>query len=122
MAGRGGKREGAGRKKAGVIRKVSVNMPQEFWDYADSFETFTDCVKELWAINNELSNQNQFTHTPEKTTKSGAGIVLKVIDKETLDIVWVGKYETELQVWKAIKELKEKNFNPDYFDFVYSAT
>ncbi|MGG3012272.1 hypothetical protein ABEO98_22660 [Brevibacillus parabrevis] len=113
MAGRGGKREGAGRKKAGVSRKVSLNMPQEFWDYADRFETFTDCIKELWQINNEFSNQNQFT-------PSGEGIVLKVIDKETREIVWVETYETEIQAYRAVKELKERNFNPDHFDFDYN--
>lgn len=59
MAGRGGKREGAGRKKVGVIRKVSVNMPQDFWDYADGFETFTDCVKDLWKSKSETGNQNK---------------------------------------------------------------
>ncbi|MFP3415693.1 hypothetical protein SB773_30045, partial [Bacillus sp. SIMBA_074] len=59
MSKRGGKREGAGRKKQGIIRKVSVNMPQEFWDFADSFETFTDCIKELWKLKDENSNRNQ---------------------------------------------------------------
>lgn len=59
MSGRGGKRAGSGRKKLGVIRKVSVNMPQEFWDFADRFKTFNDCIKELWKTKEENSNQNQ---------------------------------------------------------------
>ncbi|GED55849.1 hypothetical protein EDM54_23815 [Brevibacillus borstelensis] len=58
MSGRGGKREGAGRKKVGIMRKVSVNMPQEFWNYADAFGSFTECISHLWEKVNGNQNQN----------------------------------------------------------------
>lgn len=47
-------------------------------------------------------------------------MLVKVIDKGNGKLVWEEKYETKEQALKAIKELKERNFNPEYFDFVCS--
>lgn len=45
-------------------------------------------------------------------------MLVKVIDKENGKLVWQEEHETKEQALKAIAELKERNFNPHYFDFV----
>jgi hypothetical protein len=42
---------------------------------------------------------------------------LEVINKETGKVVWIEEHETEEILSKAIKDLKENNFNPDFFKF-----
>lgn len=34
---RGGNRKGAGRKPIGVTRKISLTVPQEYWDQIDRY-------------------------------------------------------------------------------------
>ncbi|WP_289142794.1 hypothetical protein [uncultured Brevibacillus sp.] len=49
--------------------------------------------------------------------------ILKEFQSEgssVLLIGWVETYETEIQAYRAVKELKERNFNPDHFDFYYN--
>lgn len=41
-----------------------------------------------------------------------------VIDKETGKKVWEEHHNSEEELNKAIQQLKENNFNPDYFDFI----
>jgi hypothetical protein len=45
-------------------------------------------------------------------------VKLEVIDKETSKVVWSEDCQTLDQALKAISQLKENNFNPDYF--IYS--
>lgn len=40
---------------------------------------------------------------------------IQVIDKENGRMVWQEPHETEAEVNKAINELQENNFNPEYF-------
>lgn len=43
---------------------------------------------------------------------------LQVIDKYTGKIVWKETFQNKELLTKSIKELKEKNFNPEYFKYV----
>lgn len=45
-------------------------------------------------------------------------MLLKVIDKETKKVVWTEEHKTHKAIEVAVKQLKESNFNPKYFEFV----
>lgn len=56
----------------------------------------------------------------KKRLRRRLGMIVKVIDKENGKLVWQEEHETKEQALKAIAELKDRNFNPDYFNFVLS--
>jgi hypothetical protein len=42
---------------------------------------------------------------------------VEVIDKSTRKVIWTETFESSSDRDIAIKQLKENNFNPQYFDF-----
>ncbi|MBT2696382.1 hypothetical protein J7E79_02885 [Bacillus sp. ISL-40] len=42
---------------------------------------------------------------------------IEVIEKSTGKIVWTEIHYTNTTLFKALEQLKENNFNPDYFHF-----
>jgi hypothetical protein len=77
---RGGKREGSGRKKQGLTRKVSINLSEESWqEIEESGKNVSLFLKSL--MENRINNQAM----NEVTLTNNLGIP---IDKSEIDRIW----------------------------------
>jgi len=57
---RGGKRDGAGRKRQGITRKVSLTLTEELWHEIDAFDgTVADYIRSLKIVNEEKNNPSE---------------------------------------------------------------
>jgi len=60
---RGGKREGSGRKRKGVTKKVSLTLSEELWQEINEFEgTVADYIRELRKKVIETEELKKVTH------------------------------------------------------------
>jgi len=77
---RGGKREGAGRKKQGITRKVSINLSEAMWkEIEESGKNVSVYLKSL------IENKNNITALNEVTLTKNIDMP---IDKNEIDRLW----------------------------------
>ena len=77
---RGGKREGSGRKKQGLTRKVSVNLSEEMWqEIEESGQNLSWFLRSLMENKINIKAMNEVTITSSSSPS---------IDKGEIDRVW----------------------------------
>jgi hypothetical protein len=76
---RGGKREGSGRKKQGITKKVSLTLPYEIWEEIEQHENVASFIKSL------IKKRDEDNAMKEVTKINNPDIP---ISRNQIDILW----------------------------------